>query len=221
MSLSVRGSGANDGGGNVNVSFTRDGNGRVAGAQVSPGLSSFQYTRTAEYHNSPTATSFQGFANNVAQTDPLPQRTFANNGHRTGDSSSGGSFSSRNFAMPDTPQSTTSTFASQIGNEQQNSDDQQSITSGSVAISDHYTLANPAQAGSTCDVWAEKAFTRSLRRALKDPHADWEEAYPGALAVLSALNPEHYQMPYGVSDLLAVSATRTDTFTDSRRQHQI
>jgi hypothetical protein len=52
-------------------------------------------------------------------------------------------------------------------------------------------------------VWSERQHAHSLRRALKDPAAEWVESYNGALKMLSALNPEHYQMPLGVRSYLA------------------
>ena len=74
-----------------------------------------------------------------------------------------------------------------------------SPASGSIAISDHYSKTHPEQTGAKGEVWTERQHPRSLRRALKDSSAEWEEAYPGALTILTCMNPEAYQMPYGVS----------------------
>lgn len=74
----------------------------------------------------------------------------------------------------------------------------------SLAISDHDTMRRTQQTSTRGMVWSERQHAHSLRRALKDPAAEWVESYNGALKMLSALNPEHYQMPLGVRTYLPV-----------------
>lgn len=165
----------------------------------SPESASVRYTQTKEYHNtapmfSPHTTPQGSF---VSRTAPLPQEPFFHTGGAAPASSSGGSNASEWPPIPSTPNSSASSFATQPFNEQHSSDDVTSPASGSVAISDHYSKTHPEQTDGKAEVWAERHNNQSLRRALKDPHANWEEAYPGALAILNCMNPETYQMPFG------------------------
>lgn len=180
------------------------GGGGIAFAdQSSPGPSNIRFTQTAEYHNSapnpsPSSATPGSLPTRAAPLPPLQFDQFRpiQNGPT---SSSGGSSASQQAPVPGTPNSSTSSFATQPFPEQNFSEDQMSPSSGSVAISEHYSKKHPEQAGSKGEVWTERHSTKSLRRALKDPNAEWEEAYPGALSILTCMNPEAYQMPYGVS----------------------
>lgn len=69
----------------------------------------------------------------------------------------------------------------------------------SIGLSEHYLKQHPEQANFKAPPWVETANPRSIRYALNDASAEWEEAYPGALQTLSQLNPAQYVMPFGVS----------------------
>lgn len=169
--------------------------GRSTGARAAPGHSSLRFTQTQQYHNPPPSASSSQSGINMSHTDPLPQRPFTGNEFARNGPLSAGSASSFNWPMPDTPRS----MAPQDQYHNSSSDEQQSPGSASVALSDHYTKNNPHQAGAKGEVWMERNSSRSLRRALQDPITDWCEAYPGSVTILTAMNPEAYQMPYGVS----------------------
>lgn len=175
--------------------------GRTAGAKAAPGYSSLRFTQTQQYHNPPASASSSQSGTNMSHTDPLPQRPFTGTEFTRNGPLSAGSASSFNWPMPDTPRS----MAPQDQYHNSSSDEQQSPGSASVALSDHYTKNNPHQAGAKGEVWMERNNSHSLRRALQDPNADWCEAYPGSVTILTAMNPEAYQMPYGVSNQNCVS----------------
>jgi hypothetical protein len=81
------------------------------------------------------------------------------------------------------------------------------VSMASLAIGNQDAICRPEQTSIRGLVWSERQHAHSLRRALKDPAAQWVESYNGALKTLSALNPEHYQMPFGVrSYLIALHA---------------
>ncbi|KAK4502789.1 hypothetical protein PRZ48_006215 [Zasmidium cellare] len=167
-------------------------------AKISPGPSSIRYTQTEEYHNSPVfspqSAPHESF---LSRTAHLPQGPFCQSERKAPASSSGGSNTGQWPPVPGTPNSSASSFATQAFNEQNSSDEQTSPASGSVAISDHYTKTHPELAGSKAEVWSERQHPHGLRRALKDQDADWEAAYEGSLSVLTYMNPETYQMPFG------------------------
>lgn len=181
--------------------MSSDGNGRddrTHRAKVSPGFPTIRYEQTTEYHTSQPTPKSAPQGSFISRTDPLPQQPFFWS-DREAPASSSGSNASQQAAVPSTPNSSASSFATQAFNEYNGFDDQTSPASGSVVISDHYSKTHPEQAGTKSKVWKERHHTQGLRRALKDPHADWEEAYPGALGILTCMNPETYQMPFGVS----------------------
>ncbi|CAK4034049.1 YTH domain-containing family 3 [Lecanosticta acicola] len=184
-----------------NIDYAQSMNSHVASTSFTPGSKGLHFTQTEQYHNSnlrPGAAHQQG-RSKMSHTDPLPQRPFAGAEQITEGCSSAGSSSSFHW-KPGTPRSSASASARQLpGHQQQDlsSDSQQSPGSGSVALSDHYTRINPEQTGAKGDVWMERPNPHSLRRALQDPKADWSEAYPGSVTILTAMNPEAYQMPFG------------------------
>lgn len=184
-----------------NFQGTPHGDDAQSSVRWSPGSSNVRFTQTKEYHNtapmfSPHTTPQGSF---VSLTAPLPQGPFSQTERAAPVSSSGESSASEWPPIPSTPNSSASSFATQPFNGQHSSETMTSPASGSVAISDHYSKTNPEQNNGKAEVWAERHNIQGLRRALKDPHANWEEAYPGALAVLNCMNPETYQMPFGVS----------------------
>lgn len=186
---------------NHNNNAMQEGDGRFVSAKVASSgsrASGLRFTQTEEYHNQAPQQS----QTTMRHTDPLPQHPFTGAEFKTESSSSGGSGSSFNWRVPDTPRSMTSNGGTQgVGDRYQfsSTDSTRSPGSSSVALSDHYAKANPQQAGAKGDVWQEEYHPRNLRRALQDPSADWSEAYPGSVTILTAMNPEAYQMPYGVS----------------------
>lgn len=69
----------------------------------------------------------------------------------------------------------------------------------SIMLSEHYLKQHPEHADFRAPTWVETVNPRSLRCALKDTNAEWQENYPGALKTLGQLNPPEYLMPFGVS----------------------
>lgn len=164
-------------------------------ASINGNLGGVHFTQTEEYHNSNNKGSFAmtQYQGASAKSDPLPQHPFSAPRENTGGSSNESNSSMRS-TFPDTPNTATSREPSTAAR----ADDLQSVSSGPNAFSEHFTFPRPDQVDGKAEVWTERPHTNGLRRALKDPHADWEEAYPGALTVLTAVNPEHFQMPLGV-----------------------
>lgn len=130
-----------------------------------------------------------------ANTDSILQYPFTFVGSNITSSSSAHSTTSNSRNMLDTPASTASLYGIRPSDESASDDHHSSMSYASNELDNR---AHRQQTGGKAIVWAERPHPRSLRRALKDPRAEWEEAFPGALTTLSAVNPEHYQMPFGV-----------------------
>ena len=65
-------------------------------------------------------------------------------------------------------------------------------------ISEHAEAAERDQR-ETADILAEEAHPRNFARTLMDGSITFASAFPGAEAVVTAINPSHYCMEYGVS----------------------
>lgn len=197
------------------VEFVRDANGRILGAKTStPALRSTRYTQTEEYHNSPSQFSPVYNRTNAAHghTAPLPQGAFGleaqNSPRYPGQSTTPG------YCATIASGSTSSANVGDVvGTETASTDDEQSVDSGSTAAEEQQSYSESTQPGEKGDVWAESPNHHGLRRALMDNEADWEEAYPGAVTVLAAVNPDSYQMPYGVSSAAQVDRKQMLTTT--------
>lgn len=179
--------------------------GRIIGAKTSGPNLNFQYIHAEDRHS---ATQGHDLASSsvpvmTVQTDPLPQNPFFTARDNSASSSSGSSSSRR--PVMDTPQTTTSTSGTHLSSDPAVSDGQQQLVrSGSTATLAQTTKSASEKVSIKPDVWTERQSARSLRRALQDPDADWEEAFEGSLDLLAAVNPEHFQMPLGVSSCVCV-----------------
>ncbi|KAI5361914.1 Putative YTH domain containing protein [Septoria linicola] len=149
--------------------------------------SAVRYTQTEEYHNS---TSTGGL---VVKTDPLPQHPFAVSRPTLATKRNGSDRSVHDTSSA--PISATSArpaaeAASPVCDTQRPLLDNALVQSSTCSDE-----VNKIPDGAHGDVWTERQHARCLRRALKDPNAEWEETYKGALTVLAAVNPEHFSMP--------------------------
>lgn len=178
--------------------YVRDTSGRFLSARTSaPGQTRIRYTQTEEYHKSPSQVS--PLYKHVQNTQTVPSSQFPLDegapgaqhtayGNGTIGQNVTGTSSSIGPAPAGYVESTEAT----------SSDDQQSSSGDSVAPSGQTLQIASNKAGSKGDVWSEQGHPHGIRRALMDPHAEWEETYPGAAIVLNAVNPDSYQMPHGV-----------------------
>ncbi|KAM3416646.1 YTH domain-containing family protein 3 [Cercospora zeina] len=155
-----------------------------------PSSSAIRYTQTEEYHK-PTKPSSRG--NLVVRTDPLPQHPFSHP-----DQGSGAAIGGHGTTNRVVPQHLASSAS-------------QSRGSGGVSLSsggnqDSATIVTPVRstsneedidpASNTVDGdWTEGEHSQCLRRALKDPEAEWEEVYEGAVGVLADMNPQQFNFP--------------------------
>ena len=65
-------------------------------------------------------------------------------------------------------------------------------------MSAHYLEANPDLRDQSPDVFHQETHPRSFKRFAMADSVEMVEAYPNALNAVSKMNPEYYQMPYGV-----------------------
>lgn len=66
-------------------------------------------------------------------------------------------------------------------------------------MSPHYLEANPGLKDQSPEVFIQETHPRSFKRFSMTDRVEMAEAYPGAMDTANNLNPEYYQMPYGVS----------------------
>ncbi|KAF2215128.1 hypothetical protein CERZMDRAFT_105035 [Cercospora zeae-maydis SCOH1-5] len=155
-----------------------------------PSSSAIRYTQTEEYHKSTKPTSR---GNLVVRTDPLPQHPF--------------SHSDQGLGAPTSCHGA----ASSIAPRHLLLNASQSRAPGGVSLSSSATqgpasIVTPVRSTPAEDdedtplddedgSWTEGEHPQCLRRALKDPEADWEEAFEGAVAVLANMNPQQFHFP--------------------------
>lgn len=170
--------------------------------------STIRFTQTKEYHN---PSHLDGAVHNlenhnsgnswalVVKTDPLPQHQFADAQHPKD-----GTYYVHPSAFADSPPLTGSSAPIPaicispavdlpVCHAGQLSSPSATPTSFYLEHGDGDAVSKT----STHDVWMERQHNHSLRRALKDPSAQWEQAFDGALNLLAGLNPQHYKMVAG------------------------
>lgn len=153
--------------------------------------SAVRYTQTEEYHNS---TSTGGL---VVKTDPLPQHPFAVSRPTLATKSNGSDLTVHDISGA--PISVTSARPATEAASPECNNQRTLLDNVLVQSASRSDEVSEIPDGAHGDVWTERQHARCLRRALKDPNAEWEETYKGALTVLAAVNPEHFSMPANVS----------------------
>ena len=66
-------------------------------------------------------------------------------------------------------------------------------------FSDHYLIQHPELTGAQPEVWREMHDRNAMNTKIINGYGNVHEAYEGGLHLSRNLNPDHYQMPYGVS----------------------
>ena len=66
-------------------------------------------------------------------------------------------------------------------------------------ISPHYLEVHPELEGMKAAVFQQTSHPRNFKHLAMDGRAAIEEAFPGALTIVSGLNADYFIMPYGVS----------------------
>jgi hypothetical protein len=148
-----------------------------------------RYTQSQDYHRSNNQGSFTKMDSNTATLPQQPSRPML------GANISPSTFTGRSnhSAAPNTSTLTPTTSGTRDGGGQKHlSHPPTHDSSGSG------NRGGPQNTGK-CVVWTEHPHQHSLRNALKDAGANWEEAYPGALKLLAAVNPENFAMDFTVS----------------------
>ncbi|KXT03646.1 hypothetical protein AC578_5131 [Pseudocercospora eumusae] len=202
------------------TSFLRSADGRIVGANTSSNEEMQSFASSGQNHSFAESSSLPSPARQSfgRMTDQFTQQPFGVTRQPAGSSfgkvdshdkshTQPGAFSNMREAV----KSKVETDAETVFN------DHKSDSSGSHAVSDDYTIQDPAMAGAKAEVWSERSHPRSLRRGLKDPKAEWEEAFDGALTILTAVNPEHFQMPLGTRIINVKSEFPSNVITSIRQ----
>ncbi|KAI6804374.1 hypothetical protein KC361_g98 [Hortaea werneckii] len=134
------------------------------------------------------------------QTFPLPQTAFLPSS--TPNQSSFGSASGQRFNL--SSHASQGNFDTSSGAQSSCPSDNRQSTVYTLASSDHlsdmsahYLEANPGLKDQSPDVFVQETHPRSFKRFAMADRVDMAEAYPGAMDVVTSMNPEYYQMPYG------------------------
>ncbi|KAI7244036.1 hypothetical protein KC365_g1773 [Hortaea werneckii] len=134
------------------------------------------------------------------QTFPLPQTAFLPSS--TPNQSSFGSASGQHFNL--SSHASHGNFDTSSGAQSSCPSDNRQSTVYTLASSDHlsdmsahYLEANPGLKDQSPDVFVQETHPRSFKRFAMADRVDMAEAYPGAMDVVTSMNPEYYQMPYG------------------------
>ncbi|KXT07790.1 hypothetical protein AC579_4298 [Pseudocercospora musae] len=202
------------------TSFLRSADGRIIGASTGVNEEIGSFASSEQYHSLGESSSFpssvhQSFGRSIKQptrqeVDVTSQQPGSPFGHVEGDS--------KHRIQPDAFSPGVETVYYNPDNDSATVfNDHKSDSSGSHAVSDHCTIQDPAVTGAKAEVWSERSHPRSLRRGLKDPKAEWEEAFDGALTVLAAVNPEHFQMPLGTRIINIKSEFPSNVITSIRQ----
>lgn len=86
---------------------------------------------------------------------------------------------------------------SNIASNSSNNDDKQ-LLSPSSAVSTHYFDRHPEFAGLEPEAWHQRRTENSFVNIHGTRNHELKEAFPGAMRVLSQLNPDEFEVPYGV-----------------------
>ncbi|EME84477.1 uncharacterized protein MYCFIDRAFT_173460 [Pseudocercospora fijiensis CIRAD86] len=202
------------------TSFVRSADGRIIGANTGFNEDIGSFAHSDQYRSLGEPSSFPSPIHHSfsRMTDQLSQQPFGVTCQQPDSSFRQVDSDSKSLTQPGAVSNMAVTVKSNVENDAETVfNDRKSDSSGSHAVSDHFTMQVPAMAVTVVPLWSERSHPRSLRRGLKDPKAEWEEAFDGALTVLAAVNPEHFQMPLGTRIINVKSEFPSNVITAIRQ----